>query len=144
MWMKLRSALTFAICVVAFTTVAAQNPNPMRPGRWEVTMQMQMASMPMKMPPTKTSSCITAEQLAKDPTTGLNTGTGPNQCKVTDQKFTGNTVAWKMTCGGQQAMTGDGEMTFTDDTYTGAVNMTTPQGAMTMQMSGKRVGDCTQ
>ena len=41
-------------------------------------------------------------------------------------------------------MTGDGEMTFTDDTYTGAVNMTTPQGAMTMQMSGKRVGDCTQ
>jgi len=124
--------------------VALDAQNPMRPGRWEVTMQMSMANMPMKMPPTKTSSCITAEQLAKDPTSGLNTGVGSNQCKVTDQKFSGSKVAWKMACTGQAAMTGEGEMTFTDDAYTGSVKMTTPQGAMTMQLAGKRVGDCTQ
>jgi hypothetical protein len=122
------SVSTLVLCTAALVTLAAQSP--MRPGRWEVTMQ--------------TSSCITAEQLAKDPTTGLNTGTGSNQCKVTDQKYSGNKVAWKMVCTGQGAMTGDGEMTFTGDTYTGAMKMTTPQGAMTMQLAGKRVGDCTQ
>jgi hypothetical protein len=35
-------------------------------------------------------------------------------------------------------------MLFSGDTYTGKVNMTTGQGAMTMKYSGKRVGDCTK
>jgi hypothetical protein len=130
------------LCALAMATLFAQNP--MRPGRWEVTMQMSMPNMPVQMPQTKTSSCITAEQLQKDPTSGLNTGPGSNQCKVTDQKFSGSKVSWKMACAGQAAMTGEGEMTFMDDTYTGTMKMTTPQGAMTMQMNGKRVGDCTQ
>ncbi len=140
--MRSMSVSTLVLCAMALVTLVAQNP--MRPGRWEVTMQMSMANMPMQLPPTKTSSCITAEQLAKDPTSGLNTGAGSNQCKVTDQKFSGSKVAWKMACTGQAAMTGEGEMTFMGDAYSGAMKMTTPQGAMTMQLAGKRVGDCTQ
>lgn len=130
------------LCAAVGVTLFAQNP--MRPGRWEVTMQMSMPSMPsMQMPPTKTASCITAEQLAKDPAAGLNSGPNANQCKVTDQKFSGNKVAWKMACTGAAAMTGDGEMTFTGDSYTGTVKMNTQQGAMNMQLAGKRLGDCT-
>ena len=42
-----------------------------------------------------------------------------------------------------QAMTGTGEMTFGDDSYTGVMKMNMAQGAMSMKMEGKRLGDCT-
>ena len=48
-----------------------------------------------------------------------------------------------LACTGAQAMTGDGEMVFDGDSYTGRMNMTMSQGAMVMKYSGKRVGDCT-
>jgi hypothetical protein len=40
-------------------------------------------------------------------------------------------------------MTGTGEMTFGDDSYTGTMKMNMAQGAMSMKMEGKRLGDCT-
>lgn len=141
--MKSKPVSTFVLCFVALGTLAAQSP--MRPGRWEVTMQMQMPNMPVQMPEVKTSSCITPEQLKKDPASGLPSGTqntASNQCKATDYKYTENTVTWKVTCVGQQAMTADGEMTFMGDSYTGSMKMTTPQGAMAMKLAGKRLGDC--
>ena len=48
------------------TTVAAQSP--IRPGRWETVMQMEMPNLPVKMPEMKSTRCITPEQ-AKDPAT---------------------------------------------------------------------------
>jgi hypothetical protein len=108
-------------------------------------MQMEMAGAPMQMPPMKTLQCITPEQV-KDPAAALARGPqgrgGPQDCKVSDYKQTGNTMTWKMACTGQQAMTGTGEMTFKDDTYVGTMKMDSPQGQMTMKMSGKRLGDC--
>ena len=56
----------------------------------------------------------------------------------------GGNVSWKMTCSGQMAMTGEAQMQFKGDTYTGTMTMTMPQGTMTMSMSGKRVGDCAK
>jgi len=133
------------LCAAGAAALVAQQ-NPMRPGRWEVTMEMQMANMPMKMPATKTSSCITAEQLAKDPNSGLPSG-GPGNaqaCKVTEQNWMGNTGTWKVTCTGANPTTSEGTMTFMGESYTGNVKMTTQQGVMTMQLAGKRLGDCTQ
>jgi len=140
----MRSAAILAVAcgVLAAVSVAAQSP--MRPGRWEVTMQMQMTNMPMQMPEMKTSRCVTAEEL-KDPQKAVPSASqSPNACKVSDYKVTGNTVSWRMACGPPQDMTGSGEMTFTaDDTYTGTMKMTTQQGVMMMKTSGKRLGDCT-
>jgi hypothetical protein len=138
------STLAFGIATTAI--VAAQTSSPMRPGRWEVTMQMQMANLPMQLPSTKTTSCITAEQLAKDPSSGLPRGaqnSGEGQCEVADYRFAGSTATWKIVCSSPQAMTADGEMTFMDDAYAGTMKMMTPQGAMSMQLAGKRLGDCT-
>jgi hypothetical protein len=106
-------------------------------------MEMEMPNMPMKMPATKTTQCITAEQL-KEPAGALPQGpnSNPNACKLTDHKTTGNTVSWKIACSGQQAMNGSGEMKFDGDTYVGVMKMSTQQGDMTMKYSGKRLGDC--
>jgi len=142
--MKFMSVPTLVLCALAAVTLVAQSP--MRPGRWETTMQMQMPNLPVQMPATKTSSCVTAEQLKKDPAAGLPSGpnANSNQCKASDYKYSDNTVTWKMVCSGQQAMTANGEMTFMGDSFTGTMKMSTPQGEMAMQLSGKRTGDCTQ
>jgi hypothetical protein len=140
--MKTTSIVVLAVLAAAVLTLAQAG---MRPGQWEITQQMEMAGSPVQMPPMKTSRCVTPEQ-AKDPAGSLQTGPGGrgrNDCKTTDQKVSGNTVSWKMACTGAQAMTGSGEITFTDDSYQGTMKMTTPQGDMSMKMSGKRTGDCT-
>jgi hypothetical protein len=136
------AALALLTVLVAAGDAAAQNP--MRPGRWEVTMQMEMPGMPMQMPATKTTQCVTPEQLKEPnsavPPSGPN---NPNNCKVSDYKTAGNSVSWKMACTGQPAMSGSGEMKFDGDTYTGVMKMTTEGREMTMKYSGKRLGDCT-
>ena len=112
-----------------------------------------MPNMPAgMMPPTKTTQCITKEE-ADDPTKGLPTapqrGRGPApDCKVSDRKIVGNKVTWTMTCEGPNAMNGTGEMTYAGDSYTGHLMMNIARGgqtmAMTMNMSGKRLGDCVK
>jgi len=134
--------LALTVVLVASAALLSAQDNPMRPGQWEVAMQMQMAGM--SMPEMKTTHCITPEQLAKDPASGLPNGVqrGQDSCKVSDYKQTGNTVTWKMACSEPQPLTADGELTFAGDAYTGTITMMMPQGAMSMKMNGKRLGDC--
>ena len=131
---------------ILFAVTVTEAQSPLRPGNWEVTVQMQMANMPVQMPEMKNVMCITPEQ-AKDP--GNTLGRGPqgrgnsNQnCKVSDQKVTGDTVTWKMECTSPQPMTGTGEMVFKGDSYAGSMKMNSAQGEMSMKVSGKRLGDC--
>ena len=143
----MRITLCVAIAVFACASaVAAQSP--IRPGRWETVAQMEMPNMPVKMPEMKSTRCVTPEQ-AKDPASALPRGPqdgrgGANDCKVSDYKVSGKTVTWQMACTTPQPMTSPGEMTFTDDTYTGTMKMNSPQGVMLMKVSGTRLGDCTQ
>ena len=131
--------VTIALCGMIAAAVSAQGP--MREGRWEVTMQMQMPNMPMQMPAMKNSQCITKEQL-QDPSKGLPSASPDrnNSCTVSDYKADGNKVTWKMAC---PDMTGTGEITFKGDTYDGLMKLTSSQGEMSMKMSAKRLGDCT-
>lgn len=134
-----------AAVLVAFAAAApgAAAQNPMRPGRWEVSMQMEMPNMPVQMPAIKTTQCITQAQI-DGPDKALPKGPdNPNACKVSDYKVSGNTVTWKMACSGSQAMTGTGEMRFNGDAYDGVMKMTMEEREMTMKYSGKRLGDCT-
>ena len=140
-------AMSVVVVVLLIGAAALVAQSPMRPGRWEITMQMQMPNMPVQMPETKTTQCITPEQV-KDPANTVPRGPqgrGANQdCKVSDYKVSGNTVTWRMTCSTPQPMTSTGEMTFADDSYTGTMKMNMPQGDMSMKLTGKRVGDCVQ
>jgi hypothetical protein len=130
--------------LTGFAVAIAQSP--IRPGRWETTMQMAMAGSPIQMPEMKSSRCVTAED-AKDPSRVLPSGpegrgNQKSDCKVSDYKVSGNTATWKMACTSPEPMTSTGEMTFSDDAYTGTMKMDMAQGAMTMKIAGKRVGDC--
>jgi hypothetical protein len=93
----------------------------------------------------KTTQCITKEQAA-DPSKSLPSGSADskNDCKVSDYKVEGGKVSWKVACSKPQKMTGSGEMTFTDETYDGAIKMSMEFGEMTMKLAGKRTGECTK
>jgi hypothetical protein len=136
--------IVLAVTITASSAIA--QTNPMRPGRWEMTMQMEMPGMPMAMPAMKNTRCVTQQEV-DSPNRGLPSGpnNNPNECKVSDYKVSGSTVTWMMACMGQPSMTGTGELRFTGDAYDGLVKMTMDQQQqMTMKMSGKRLGDCTQ
>jgi hypothetical protein len=129
--------------IVAFVAVAPASAveNPQKPGKWAITMQMEMPGMPIKMPPIKTEVCLTAEDL-KDPQKSV-----PNdpksKCTIGDYKVDGNTVSWSIDCP-KQNMKGTGEITYTEDSYSGGMNMTVGEQQMKTKYSGKWLGACTK
>jgi Protein of unknown function (DUF3617) len=148
----------FKIALVAGFTVSAvgvfaQAGGPRRDGNWEMTVEMQMPNMPagMKMPPMKSTQCITKEDAA-DPNKTVPSrperGGPPSDCKVSDYKVSGNKVTYNITCTGAQPMTGTAEFVYEAETVNGTMimNMSMERGGtpmpMTMKYSGKRLGDC--
>jgi len=131
-------ALTAAAVVVAATLLAQ---GPRRDGRWQVTIEMQMAGM--TMPPQSTTQCITPEEAA-DPQKALpQAGAAVSDCKFTNYKVDGNKVTWSMACE-RQKISGSAEMIYAGDAYTGSMKMNAEGQEMTFKYSGKRLGDCTK
>ena len=61
-------------------------------------------------------------------------------CKASEFTSTPTKTSWKITC---PDVAGSAEITRTSpDAYTGWMKMTMAQGTMTMNLTGKRVGDC--
>ena len=144
--MRLRIA-TVAGAVFALS-IAAFAQNVRRDGKWEISMQMEMAGLPAGMPPVVTTQCITPaeandpQKMAPDMGRG---GRGGGNCKVSDYKVDGNKVTYSVKCEGQQPMSGTGEFLYAADSYTGVMTMEMGQrGTMKMKSTGKRLGDCVK
>ena len=131
------------LCAVAMTAaVGAQAPkSPQKPGKWKVTMEMDMPGMPMKMPAVTTEVCVTEQDLT-DPQ--KNVPSDPkSKCTVTDYKVNGNTVSWNMDCPSQKTK-GSGEITYAGDSYAGTMKMKMGEQEMASKYSGKWLGACTK
>jgi hypothetical protein len=114
------------------TTGAAKEPGDL----WETTTEMQMMGMSM---PARTSRHCAPREWKEPPGAGDNDRMG---CETTGFTGSGPTYNWKMKCAGPPPMTGEGQITRTADGYSGTMKMQTPQGEVTMKMTGKRLGDC--
>jgi len=143
--MNLRKVVPFVALVCVTTAVFAQNT--LRPGKWEVTISMEMPGMPGGVPPMTNTQCITKEQAA-DPQKALGQmpqrGGPQNDCKV-DQKTVGNKMNFTMKCTTPTEMSGTGEAIFGENSFEQTMKMTMSRGGQTMEMttksSGKRVGE---
>jgi hypothetical protein len=63
-------------------------------------------------------------------------------CRNTNMRTVDNKVTWDVQCTGP-TMTGTGELVREGaEAYTGALKLTSAEGAMTVQLKGKRVGGC--
>jgi hypothetical protein len=135
--MKLRGL--FVLAVALFVTPLFAADSPQKPGKWKVTMQMEIPGMPIKMPAINTEVCVTEEDL-KDPNKAVPKD-AKSDCKVGDYKVDGNTVTWTIDCPKQQT-TGTGEITYTADSYSGTMKMNVQDQEMTTKYSGKYLGAC--
>jgi len=104
---------------------------------WEVTSEVSMEGMPMKLPSQKQTICAAKEW--KEPPGAQN----PQQeCQIIDMKTVGSKTTWKMQCS-SPAATGEGEINRTSPTaYAGNIKMTSSDGTINIKLSGLRVADC--
>ena len=139
-----RVALAVAIGIFLGGTSALAGVN-LHEGLWEITTKMEIEGMPMKMPPRKHTQCLTNKNMLK--TMVPKEQAQEEECKITDQKISGNTVTWAMKCSGKDAMDVTGKTTYHGDTFEGTITMISndPDEGKTKiinHVSGKRVGEC--
>jgi len=103
---------------------------------WEVTSQMTMEGMPEGMGmPAQTRKVCAAHEWTKPPMAADERG-----CQTTDFVSTPTKASWKMKC---PDMSGEGQIDRqSPDSYKGWIKIMAPQGTMTMNLTGRRVGDC--
>jgi hypothetical protein len=131
---------TIALIIVwlAFIVCAHAGSGPdLDEGLWEITTELEMPGMPMKMPPSTFTQCIKKDQaVPADEKPG-------QECKTKDLTTKGNTISWTVECahpGGQ--MTGKGTVTYHRDKMEGSLNMQGQGMTMTSRFKGHRVGAC--
>ncbi len=138
--MKLRNLIVVTAVGLLSVPIAATaaTPSPMKAGKWEITVQADMPGM--QVPPRTFTKCVTKEE-SENVENAIPKMRDQSGCKLSDVKVDGNTVSWKIACEASQT-TGEGKMTYDNDSYSGEVHIKTPEHEMTMKHSGKRVGDC--
>ena len=139
--MRISVKVLFA-ALIAATSLAAlvAQQHPQKPGKWQVTVEMEMPGAG-KMPPVTQDLCFTEADLA-DPAKA--TLTDPKSgCKVSDYKIKGNTASYAISCPNQQ-MSGTGTMTFTGESMTGEAKLKVGTQEVSSKYTGKWIGTCTK
>ncbi len=122
------------------TGIAAAEPD-MKEGQWEITVKMDMPGLPFQMPPMKSTTCITKENLAPQPEQK------GQDCTMKDTQIKGNVVTWVVDCKDKKSSThAEGEVTYHGSGFDGTILMTTNdkngETQMTQKMSGRFLGPC--
>jgi hypothetical protein len=133
--MKKAIITILAVLLVPTVSLAAAT---MHEGLWEITTQMEMPGMPMKMPPSVMKHCYTKNDVSDQ----KKIISRDKNCTVTDMKTSANKVTWKMKCTGENAATMTGETVFGSDSYSSVMKMNSHGQNMTMKVKGKRLGNC--
>jgi len=139
---RLRFAATAVLLLASASAVRAADapaagPAPVPGDLWEVTSQMSMEGMPMAMPVQTVKVC--SPKAWQRPPAPANE---QQKCTNSDFAIDGPKATWKVICE-NPPMTGEGEITRNGpEAYTGAIKFTGDQGALTIKLNGRRVGDC--
>lgn len=133
---------TLAVCLLvaaalAAPAFAAEPKSPVTPGEWQWSMQMEVPGMPFKMPPVKFTHCVTEE----DAKSAIPQNQKDKDCKIGEYEVDGQTIRWTVDCP-KQKMKGKGEITYTDDSMTGKMEMDADGQKMSTNYTGKRLGAC--
>jgi len=113
----------------------------LEPGKYEITIRMEVPGMPGGMPPQTMTQCLNEQH----PVPG--SSFDPQGCKMTDMRTQGNTVSYMITCN-QPGMEAEitGEMFFKGDSFDGSTKtiMGPEAGGMNLitLVTGKRIGKC--
>ena len=131
----------------AGNAVAAVSPD-FNEGEWGVNYRMEVVGMPFPMPPitTKKTMCLTKKNYVPD------TAQQGQDCKISDQKVSGNTVTWAMHCQTKEGkVEGQGKITYKGERYDGVMDAQLISSAnpdmpirYKYTMDGQRLGACSK
>jgi len=131
----------FAVAGVCLLPVAQFASAQGSDDQYDVTVKMEMAGMPIAMPPMSHRLCV--KKGAKDEEFVPRQG----DCRVTDTTRSASRLTFKMACAGRNPMTGTGDFTFAADGYNGQIRMKGKMEGqdvdMTQTIAARRVGGCT-
>ncbi|ESQ76949.1 DUF3617 family protein [Asticcacaulis sp. YBE204] len=113
---------------------ATENPSTGKDEAWEVTAMTRISGL--SLPANTDTVCLSAED-RRNPPKALSSAQCPNQQITRD----GNTVRWVAKCDKADAT---GQITFAGDTLTGKVSGTKSGTRVDIDLSGRRVGNCTK
>ncbi len=117
----------------------AAEQSTMKPGQWEYSMTMEMSGMPVAMPPTTYTHCLTQADLDKG--TQYEAG-DQKECEVKNLKHSASGASYDMVC--RNGSTGHYDFTVTATSMQGEGTMTVQGQEMKTDFSAKRTGDCTK
>ncbi len=132
----------FAVAGVCVLLVAQFASAQGTDDEYDVTVKMEMAGMPIAMPPTSQRLCVRKGA-------GNNGAFVPRQenCRVSDTTRAGSRLMFKIACAGNDPLTGTGEFTFDANGYNGQIRMKGKMEGedvdMTQVIAARRVGGCT-
>lgn len=112
-----------------------------KPGKYEITVKMEVPGMPGGMPPQTMVQCLNEKNPLPD------SAPDAQGCKMANMRTKGNTVTYTIECNqpGMEAKIA-GEMTYKGDSFDGTTNtsMGPEAGGMTVitVVKGKRIGKC--
>lgn len=128
--------------VVGSSLAACSGGGPnLEEGLWEITTEVDMPGMPMKIPPMVYRQCLTKEEMVPKQ------GPGDQEiCNYSSPKTKGDTVSWSVECQSPGGKTrSDGEITYRGTSFDGTLTMSMT-GVIEMsgsnRLSGRRIGDC--
>jgi len=134
------TVLSTALVLAAAAPAAHAGAVNMNPGKWEISVSMEMAGMPAgAMQPHARTECIQA----KDTNADWMTKQGQQKdkdCKTTIVKQEAGHLAWTFECA--SGSTGDADFTFGGDSYDGTMHIKAHEHAITQKIKAHRVGDC--
>lgn len=151
----MKNQLLALAVMAAFSGAASAGPfdqfkGKMKEGMYEYKMQMEMPGMPAGMAPQGHTfrKCLTKEDIDKGQMgRGGRDGQMPENCEVKNFKMSGNTASYTFVCKGEQEMTADNKIVFSDNGYKMDMDMSMNRGGQTMKMKqhmeGKYLGPCT-
>lgn len=136
-----------AVLAMSAASAAVVAAPDFKEGEWGVNYRMEVVGMPFPMPPinTKKTMCLTKNNYVPD------TAQQGQECKVSDQKVSGNTVTWTMHCQTKEGkVEGKGKITYKGERYDGSmdaelISSTNPDMPIRYKytMNGERLGACS-
>lgn len=131
-----------SMLVILVGLVACSGAGPdLEEGMWEISTEINMPGMAMKIPPMVYRQCLTTDDIV--PKQGP---AGQEICSYSTPKIKGNTVSWSVECKSPGGTTvSEGEITYRGRTFDGSITMAMT-GAIDMSgtnaLSGRRIGEC--
>jgi hypothetical protein len=140
MGMRKKTLIFFVVLMSVLWTAGAWAQ--LKDGLWEITTQVEMKGMPQKMPPATVRQCITkSDPVPKSQDKKF-------ECKVIDQKISGDTVNYSVECKGKDGvMQTSGKHTYTGSSMEGSSTTNfkmkgQPEMQMASKIKGKYIGPC--